>query len=72
MATITCSGNCLTCEHRLNGETDPRECASIFGFMAVQNLQKTVESLKAEIDKLKVSEKRVSNYSEPKKEQSES
>ena len=64
MAQITCAGNCLTCEHRLSGEADPRECASIFGFMAVQKLQKSIDTLQAEIEALKQADKSIAEYSE--------
>ncbi len=49
MAEINCSGDCTTCKHLKNGEVNPAECASIWGFMGVQKLHANMERMHSEI-----------------------
>ncbi len=48
MATIKCGGDCTRCEHLRNGETNPSECASIWGFMGVQKMHANMVAMHQE------------------------
>ncbi len=49
MAKINCCGDCTMCEHLRNGETNPAECASIWGFMGVQKMHANMVAMHTEI-----------------------
>ncbi len=51
MAKINCPGDCTTCELLRNGEVNPSECASIWGFMGVQRVHEGLETMRVEMDK---------------------
>ncbi len=49
MAQINCNGDCLNCAHRLNGEVSTSECASMYGFIHIQQSMRELRTLHTDI-----------------------
>ncbi len=52
MAQINCNGDCLNCTHRLNAEVNPSECASMYGFIHIQQSMKDMRVLAKELKEM--------------------
>lgn len=52
MAGLNCCGDCRNCEPLKNGETDPAQCASVWGFIHIQGMWRELKTMREEIASL--------------------